>query len=99
MIKWTKTGRQVEPDGGSTVFYQSDDDRIRIESRKRAIEHANRGGYWLHTSYFLIANGAEKEFYSLRDAKEAAEKLLYGWGMRCLMSRLIDADAMMKDER
>lgn len=80
MINWKRTGRQDEPNGGSTTFYDSDDGRIRIESRKRAIAHANnRGGYWLHTSYFLIANGAEKEFYSLRDAKEAAEKLLRGF--------------------
>ncbi len=28
-----------------------------------------------NTSYFLISDGAEKEYYSLRDAKEAAEKL------------------------
>ena len=79
MINWKRAGPQDEPNGGSTTFYDSEDARIRIESRKRAIEHANRVGYWLHTSYFLIANGAEKEFYSLRDAKEAAEKLLRGF--------------------
>ena len=75
MINWRKTGRQVKDNGESTTFYESEDGRIRIESRKRAIEHANREGFWMHTSYFLISDGAEKEYYSLRDAKEAAEKL------------------------
>lgn len=76
-MKWEKTGRQVLANGESTTFYSTTDGRIRIESRKRAIPHAGgRGGCWMHTSYFLIHDGTEKEYYSLRDAKEAAEKVV-----------------------
>lgn len=77
-MKWTKTGRTVYGDGGSTTYYESDDGRFQIDSRKRPIPHANRQGYWMHTSYFLIDhnNGnSEKEYYSLKDAKTAAEVL------------------------
>lgn len=72
---WKKTGREAKPTGESTTFYQSDDGRFRIESRKRAIPHAGgRSGSWMYTSYFLIhPDGSEKEYFSLRDAKEAAE--------------------------
>ena len=74
-MKWHKTGRAVKSNGETTVFYESDDGMFRIESRKRAIPHANRSGYWFHTSYFLIdQEGDEKEYYSLSDAKEGAEK-------------------------
>lgn len=73
-MKWIKTGRRVSSNGETTVYYKSDDGKHFIESRKRAIPHANRSGYWMHTSYFLIgADGQEKEYWSLKDAKEAAE--------------------------
>lgn len=72
-MKWTKTGRWVKGNGESTVFYESDTG-LQIESRKRKIPHANGEGFWMHTSYFLIdADGSEKEFYKLADAKAAAE--------------------------
>ena len=75
MIKWEKTGREVKANGESTTTYTSADGRFRIESRKRAIPHANREGHWMHTSYFLIDynDGSEKEYYALKDAKAAAE--------------------------
>lgn len=75
MTKWTKTGREVKASGESTTFYASSDGRFEIQSRKRAIPHANRSGYWMHTSYFLINSqtGEEKEFWTLKDAKAAAE--------------------------
>ena len=75
-MKWTKTGRIVNANGESTIFYESDDGRFEIRSRKRAIPHANRSGYWMHTSYFLINSqtGKEKEFWTLKDAKEAVAK-------------------------
>ena len=73
-MKWIKTGRTVKASGESTVFYSSDDGLYEIESRKRAIPHANGVGSWMHTSYFLIFNGAEKEYHSLADAKAAAER-------------------------
>ncbi len=75
---WKKTGRAVMGTGESTTYYESDDGRFRIESRKRNILHANRDGYWQHTSYFLIReDGSEKEYWSLKDAKEAAVCRIY----------------------
>lgn len=71
-MKWTKTGREVKGNGETTTYYESDKGH-RIESRKRAIKHANGSGYWFHTSYFLITEEGEKEFWKLQDAKEAAE--------------------------
>ena len=73
-MKWEKTGRTVYSTGETTTIYSSDNGRYKIESRKRAIPHANREGYWMHTSYFLIdADGAEREFNTLRDAKAGVE--------------------------
>jgi len=75
-MKWTKTGRAVYENGEATTYYQSDDGRFIIESRKRKIPHRNRSGEWMHTSYFLIDETArtETEYMLLSDAKEAAEK-------------------------
>lgn len=71
-MKWEKIGRTVKSNGESTTTYASGD--FRIESRKRAIEHSGRGGYWMHTTYWLIRpDGTEKEYWRLQDAKEAAE--------------------------
>ena len=77
MINWEKTGRIVKANGESTVTYSADNDRFVIQSRKRAIPHAGgRPGCWMHTSYWLIDkdDGTEKEYWSLRDAKEAAQR-------------------------
>lgn len=74
-MTWTKTGRTVYGNGESTTAYETTDGRLRIESRKKAIPHANGYGCWMHTSYFLIWNGNEKEFWSLKDAKAYAETL------------------------
>ena len=76
MITWIKTGRAVKGTGESTTYYKSADGKFEIQSRKLAIPHSGREGYWLHTSYFLIADGHEKEFHSLKDAKTAAERHL-----------------------
>ena len=75
-MRWQKTGRTVKANGESTTVYDSVPARYTIESRKRAIKHANGVGYWMHTTYFLTdGTGWEKEFYSLKDAKDAAEKM------------------------
>lgn len=75
-MKWTKTGHEVKANGESTTFYESDNGVYQIESRKRAIPHAGgRSGYWMHTTYFLIWDGREKKFYSLKDAKYYAEAI------------------------
>lgn len=72
-MTWEKTGRKVYSDGGADVYYQSGD--YSITSRKRPIEHANRSGFWMYTSYWLLKpDGTEKEYHSLKDAKAAAEE-------------------------
>lgn len=74
MMTWKKVGRTVRDDGSATTRYESG--RFAIESRKRPIPHANgRPGVWFHTTYFLAkTDGSEKEYYSLKEAKAAAEK-------------------------
>ena len=72
-MKWIKTGRHVKGTGESIIYYSSDDGMFGIESRKKAIPHANRGGHWMHTSYFLIYDGKEEEYRTLCRAKAAAE--------------------------
>lgn len=75
MIIWERIGRTVRSNGESDTIYESKDGRFRIESRKRAIPHANREGYWMHTTYWLAdEDGNQKEYYSLGDAKSAAER-------------------------
>ncbi len=73
-MNWKRYGRVVKSDGTSITFYRPDEGDLRIESRRRPIPHANGVGYWMYTSYYLIqADGSEKEYHSLADAKEAAE--------------------------
>ena len=75
-IKWMRAGQEILDNGESTVFYRSKDGRFSIESRKRAIPHANgKPGCWYHTTYWLTDgnDGTEKEYFALKDAKEAAE--------------------------
>lgn len=71
---WVKTAVTVKGSGEKVIRYESFRNEHIIESRKEAIPHANRGGVWFHTSYFLMKpDGTEKEYYSLKDAKAAAE--------------------------
>lgn len=76
---WIKTGRTVKANGESTVVYTAKGaEWLTIESRKRAILHANGVGSWMHTSFWVVVNGQDvKERYSLKDAKEWGEKLEY----------------------
>ena len=75
IMKWNKTGMVIRANGDKTIFYHSDTG-LKIESRRRNIPHANRGGSWMHTSYFLILpDGTEKEYWRLQDAKDAAEEV------------------------
>lgn len=74
MREWNKTKRTALENGSVTVRYESGN--LAIESRKRPIPHANRSGFWMYTSYYLIrSNGTEKEYHSLADAKRAAEEI------------------------
>lgn len=74
-MNWKKTGRIVRGNGETTIIYEAKGCSMQTESRKRAIPHAGgRPGHWMHTSYFLIdSSGKESEFFSLKDAKDAAE--------------------------
>ena len=75
MARWDKTSVTIRASGGKTIRYESWKNQNIIESRREAIPHANGIGTWNHTSYFVIRpDGSEKEYYSLKAAKEAAEK-------------------------
>ena len=73
-MKWVKLGRIVSQTG-TTNIYDLQGTGITVESRKRHIPHANGQGTWDHTTYFVIYGKGqhEKEFYSLKDAKEWAD--------------------------
>lgn len=74
-MKWVKVGKTASSEG-TTVTYRSEGTDITIESRKRHIPHANGSGTWDHTTYFILRSGKElKECYTLKDAKEYAERI------------------------
>jgi hypothetical protein len=76
-INWIKTGRTATEDGSVTTYAAEGHPAIRIESRKRQIPHAARGGTWAFTSYFVLLDGEEVvEKMRLTDAKEFAETLI-----------------------
>lgn len=75
MVKWEKSEVTVHGDGGKTIRYEAEGVDRAVESRKRAVPHADGVGCWFATTYFIIRpDGTEKEFYSLAAAKEAAER-------------------------
>ena len=72
---WIKTATTVRGDGSKVIRYESFRNSNAIESRKEALPHANGVGVWFHTSFFLIRpDGTEKEYYTMKAAKQAAEK-------------------------
>lgn len=76
MLKWERTGKRVSVTGETVNCYRAKGTALSIESRKRMIPHAGRGGYWAHTSYFVLdADGRElAEKQRLSDAQAFAEK-------------------------
>lgn len=71
---WDKIGRNVNAEG-TTTTYQLRGTQMIVQSRKRHIPRANRGGTWDHTSFFVLDNGVEvAEKWRLQDAKEYAER-------------------------
>lgn len=78
MIKLEKVEKNVNREGTTITYKATRDDglTVYIQSRKRHIPHANNSGTWDHTTYFVIwDNGMkEKEFWTLKDAKEFADK-------------------------
>ncbi len=78
-MKWIKTGRTVNAEGTDIIYEPAGAEKsgITIESRKRHIPHANRGGTWDHTTYHVIQGSNELVTrYSLKDAKEFADALI-----------------------
>lgn len=77
---WMKTGRRVGDDGSVTNVYSGMTadgyTGIKIESRKKRIQHANRSGTWEHTTFFVVQDGKELcEKQTMKAAKQFAEKL------------------------
>lgn len=74
-IKWEKVEKNVNREG-TTITYEAKGFGLYIQSRKRHIPHANGVGTWDHTTYWLLAPviGFEKQFWSMKDAKEFAEQ-------------------------
>ena len=72
---WKKAGVQLGMNGEKTITYRADGCAAEIESRRRAIPHANGEGVWYHTTYaVLYPDGAGREFQRLRDAQADAER-------------------------
>ena len=74
MSRWVKTSTQISREGTVIQYANADYPGILIESRKMAIPHSGGAGYWMHTSYFLIRDEGEKEYWRLKDAIKAAEE-------------------------
>lgn len=75
MMRWEKTGVQLgQYPGEKTITYRAEGCACQIESRKRAIKHANGEGYWYHTGYVVwYPDGTSRVFNRLRDAQAEAE--------------------------
>lgn len=75
MMKWDKAATTIKENGEKTIRYKAAETECVIESRREAIPHANRSGVWFRTTYFLMKpDGTEKEYFTLKAAKEAAEE-------------------------
>ena len=75
MAKWMQTGIHISgKNGEKTITYKAPHIYAWIESRKKAVPHADGIGVWMHTTYFVVRpDGSEKEYWKLSDAKKAAE--------------------------
>lgn len=73
-FKWTKVGSFRNGLGEGTITYANDKNDTLIESRRRAVPHSGRSGYWFKLSYFVVErSGKETECETLLEAKELAE--------------------------
>lgn len=62
---------------GVTITYEVVDTDYLIQSRKRAIPHANRRGNWWYTSFFVLRRGEELgEANTLKGAVRLVQGLL-----------------------
>lgn len=75
-MKWRRTRKDVTS-SGTTIRYESDETSLIIESQKKHIPHSGREGFWDHTMFYVVDRDRclAREFYSLADAKEFAEKV------------------------
>lgn len=79
MIAWSKISRNVNAEGEVTITYQGAGTDLLIQSRKRNIPHANREGFWQHTTYVVMRHGDDLHaFVTLEDAKKFAEEVRNG---------------------
>ncbi len=78
--RWCRLGKSIEntPDGAVTTitYAKMNSDVPLVQSVRKPIPHANRGGCWMNTSYYIV--GSNKEYASLTRAKEAAELIAAG---------------------
>jgi len=75
MLKWVRTNHKYNADGSSELRYEAKGTDCVIESRKRAIPHANGVGSWWHTAYFVIRpDGTETAYITRKRAMEAVEE-------------------------
>jgi hypothetical protein len=77
-MTWKQIDRTYTSEG-TTITYRCEDPKVPlVQSRKRHIPHANRGGTWDHTSYFVVFDGKDvAEKYTLKAAMEYAEKFTF----------------------
>lgn len=77
MTKWIRSSKTIMGNGEQTIRYESYLTPCLVESRKRAVEHADGRGCWFRTTYVVIyPDGAEKECWSLKAAQRAAESVV-----------------------
>lgn len=77
MSRWIRSGKTIMGNGEQTIRYESYLTPCMVESRRRAVKHANGIGDWFHTTYVVIyPDGAEKECWSLKAAQRAAESVV-----------------------
>ena len=77
MANWTQVAKIVTNDGSTTIYGTADLPGITIESRKRAVPHANRPGSWDYTDFHVMNGDQEMAVKNaLKDAKVWAEKHL-----------------------
>ena len=74
-MTWEKVGRNVNREG-TTITYRLKGTELIVQSRRRAIPHANGIGTWDHTSYWVMDGGTEiMEKWRLSEAKALAEAI------------------------
>ena len=76
MAFWKQTGVSIQGKlGEKTITYSAGGVDAKIESRRRAVEHADGRGFWMHTTYWVLSpDGSEKEYWKRCDAESAAEE-------------------------